>query len=264
MELLCTNCGFHMDARTANVQTNLIQCPNCHRIHKINELLEAQETIGDLPTKDFLENKPKGPSIFKNRQYELTNFEEHNFRQIPSGSKIEIYATPTNLEINIPSHGFEGTDIFLIGFTTFWLGFVAFWTFFASMASIFFAMFSIPFWLVGIGLATGLVSKFTEKQFIELDKYSLIITKTGLFYKKIYMLDIEDIKSLIKQKPTFKSSFKSVRSSGTSSSKSTRLLPTIKTRKEDITLFEFVSEEEQNWGIRVLKQGIAKFSERKV
>lgn len=264
MELLCTNCGFDIDARTANVQTNLIQCPNCHTIHKINQLLEAQDKIDERPTKDFLEERPKGPSIFENRQYELTKFEEDSFRQIPSGSKIEIYSTPTTLEINMPSHGFEGTDIFLIGFTTFWLGFVAVWTFFASMASILFALFSIPFWLVGLGLAKGLIGKFTEKQFIELDRYSLIITKTGLFYKKIYMLDIEDVQAIERQKPSMKSSFKNIRFSGTTSNKNGSLLPTVKTRNGDITLFEFVSEKEQKWGIKVLKQGIQKFAERKV
>lgn len=246
------------------MQTNLVQCPNCHTIHKVDILLDAQEMIDELPTKDFLEEKPNDSSIFENRAYELTNFEENKFRAIPSGSKIEIYSTPTALEINIPPHGFDVTDIFLIGFTTFWLGFVAIWTIFAAMASILFAIFSIPFWLVGIGLATGLVSKFTEKQFIELDRYSLIITKTGLFYKKIYMLDIEDIQALQKQKTSFKSLLKNIRVSGAASSQKNRLLPTIKTRNGDITLLEFVSEREQNWGISVLKQGISKFSERKV
>ena len=188
VELLCTNCGFDMDARTANVQTNIIQCPNCYTIHKVDVLLNAQDEIKELPTKNFLEEKPKDNSIFDNRKFELTNFEDdlsNNFPKIPRNSNIDVYITPMTLEINIPPKGFEGTDLFLIGFTIFWLIFVAFWTLFASMASILFAMFSIPFWLIGIGLATGLINKFTEKQFIELDRYSLSITKTALFSKYI-------------------------------------------------------------------------------
>lgn len=266
MELLCLNCGFDMDARTANVQTNLIQCPSCHTIHRIDEILNMQETIDELPTKGFLKEKHKGPSIFENRKYELTNFEEDNlnFQSVPSDSKIEIYSTPTALEITIPAHGFEAADAFIILFTTFWLGFVAFWTFFAAMGSIFFAMFSIPFWLVGIGLASGLINKFTEKQFIELDRYSLNITKTGLLSKKVYMLDMEDIQAIRRQKPSMKSSFRNIQASGTAANKNNRLLPTIKTRNAEITIFEFVSEREQKWGIRILKEAITKYSKRKI
>lgn len=274
MELLCINCGFDIDARTANVHTNLVQCPNCHTIHKVNVLLDAQDKIEELPTKGFLDEKPSN-TIFDNRKYELTNFEdgvedgvedkfENAFQAVPINSRIETYNTSTNLEIYIPTKGFEATDIFLIFFTTFWLCFVALWTFFAAMASILFAMFSIPFWFVGLGLATSLVSKFTEKQSIELDKYSLIITKTALFSKNIYEFDMEDIRAIQKEKASLKSSFRNVRFAGFGSGKTGSLLPTIKTRNMDLTVFEFVSEQEQNWGMRVLKQGIAKFAERKV
>jgi hypothetical protein len=57
----------------------------------------------------------------------LTAFESR-FAAPPKGSKIEIFDTRTTLELNIPPCGFQNSDIFIIGFSTFWLCFVAFWT----------------------------------------------------------------------------------------------------------------------------------------
>lgn len=263
MELLCINCGYDIDARTANIQTNLVQCPNCHQIHKVNLLLDKQGEIDKMPVVDFAEKVQPSNEIFDNNQYEIMPA-RGNFKSPPSDSRVEFLETITSLEIIVPKRRFKPEDIFLAIFTTFWLCFVFVWTGLALWgAGILFALFSIPFWLVGIGMASGLLKGLTEKQIIELDRYTLMITKVRLLSKKIYEIDVEDIKSIEIQRASIANSLKNIRfTSKNNLKKGINGSPTIKTKKVDITLFESLSKAEQDWGIRIIKQGVAKFSER--
>lgn len=150
MELRCIKYGHELDTRTANIQTNLIQCPNCYAIHRLDELMDNQSRLennmiepDEMPI--YKENLEDDNLIFSNWDYDLMAFESH-FAAPPKGSKIEIFDTRTTLEIDIPPCGFQNSDIFIIGFSTFWLCFVAFWTTMILSAGVWFmALFSIPF-----------------------------------------------------------------------------------------------------------------------
>lgn len=270
MELLCIKCGHELDPRTANVQTNLIQCPNCYAIHRLDELLDNQNRVPEIEREDempiYQEKFEEDNSIFDNRNFDLMPMESH-FASPPKGSKIEIFDTRTTLEINTPPSGFRGSDSFVIIFSIFWLGFVAFWTTMVLiMGAWFMALFSIPFWLVGIGMVSGLFGRLFGRQLIEVDKYTLKITKSGLLSKKIYEFDVEDIDSIAMQKPNFSNFFKNAKFSNSSASNtnSKQVLPTIKIGIKDVTFFEFLSETEQVWVIKTLKQAVQKFAEKRV
>jgi hypothetical protein len=205
-------------------------------------------------------------SIFDNRDFDLMSVESH-FATPPKGSKIEVFDTRTTLELNIPPPGFQASDIFIIGFSIFWLCFVAFWTIMVLWGGVWFmALFSIPFWLVGIGMVSGVLSRIVGRQVIEVDRYTLRITKSGLLSKKVYDFDIVDIDSISNQKVNFTNMFKSAKfnNSSANSSNAKQTLPTIRVGIKDVTIFEFLSQPEQIWGINILKQGIQKFAEKRV
>ena len=163
MELKCTKCGDNMDSRLANVQTNLIQCPSCKTIHKLSRLIDNQD---NKPVKE----KPVYKTNYDHR--EMASLSD-NLPEKPTGSKLEVFATYSSVEIIAPPVRFKTTDLFVAGFGGFWLLFIAFWTFMAAQASIIFALFSIPFWLVGFGMVGGLIRRLAEKQYIEVDSQNI-------------------------------------------------------------------------------------------
>jgi len=272
MELLCIKCGRELDPRTAKVQTNLIQCPSCYAIHRLDELIDNQNRLEDnfvepdeMPI--YKEKFEEDNSIFSNRDFDLLPIETR-FTQPPKGSKIEIFDTRTSLEINIPPAGFQASDIFIAGFSVFWLGFVAFWTTMVLWSGAWFmALFSIPFWLVGIGMVTGIIGRLFGRQLIEVDKYTLRLTKSGILSKKVYDFDIEDIDSINRQKVNMANMFKNGKfNAGNSNNNSNQkeTLPTIRIGIKDVTIFDSLSETEQIWGITTLKQAIQQFAGKKV
>jgi len=131
--------------------------------------------------------------------------------------------------------------------------------------SLVYGLFSIPFWLVGIGTVSGVLSRIVERQVIEIDKYTLRILKSALFFKKVYDFDIMDIDSIGNQKANFSNLFKGAKfnTSAKTLSNKKRTLPTIRVGIKDVTIFEFLSETEQIWGIGILKQAIQRFAEKK-
>jgi hypothetical protein len=276
MELLCIKCGNELDTRTANVQTNLIQCSNCYAIHRLDELMDNQNRREDNVVEPdempiYKESFEEDNSIFDNRDFNLMPVESH-FKQPPKGSKIEIFDTRTSLEISVPPSGFQASDIFLAGFSIFWLGFVAFWTTMVLWGGVWFmALFSIPFWLVGVGMVSGIIGRLFGRQLIEIDRYTLRLTKSGVLSKKIYDFDIEDIDSIGNQKVNMANLLKSGKfntNSTTNSSNNSfnqkQMLPTIRIGIKDVTIFESLSEPEQVWGISILKQAIQKYAEKRV
>ena len=186
MELKCANCNDNIDSRLANVQTDLIQCPSCRNIHKLSQLIDNQS------------NRPKEQKSIYQTNYdhrEIASLSD-NLPEKPTGSKLEIFSTYSGIEIIAAPAGLKGSDIFIAGFSAFWLIFVMFWTFMAVQASLIFALFSIPFWLVGLGMAGGLIKKLTEKQYIEIDSRNIIIRKKGLFFSNQEEMPLHFIDSI--------------------------------------------------------------------
>lgn len=276
MELLCTNCGFDIDAETANVQTNLVQCPSCYQIHQLNELVQRQKDLDNITDEelkeyrtDYKEKEARDNAIFNNSDFDLLPHQSNMFSQPPKGSRIEIFETSAALEIDIPPRQFTGIDLFPIGFTIFWLGFVTIWTSFAVWGGAgFMALFSIPFWLVGFSMASGLIGSLLQRQTIEIDRYLLKITKKSLFRTHVYEFDIEDIDAIGMKKTDFKNSFKNISNSNNQTrnrnKKKQQILPTISIGIKNHVVFEYVTEAEQHWGSKTLKAAVAKFSERKI
>jgi len=273
MELLCTNCGFDIDAQTANVQTNLVQCPRCFQIHQLNELVQRQKNLDNISNEElkesqteYKEKEERDNTIFNSSNFDLLPFDSNSFPKPPKGSKIEMFETSAALEIDVPPRKLSGLDLFPIGFTIFWLGFITIWTSFAIWGGAgFMALFSIPFWLAGFGMASGLVSGLVQKQKIEIDRYLLKITKKSIFRTKVYEFDIEDIDFVGMKKATFKNTFKGISNAKNqvgNRNQQSSILPTISIGIKDYTLFEHITEVEQHWGIKTLKAAITKYSER--
>jgi hypothetical protein len=275
MELLCTNCSFDIDAKTANVQTNLVQCPNCYLIHQLNDLIQYQKSLDDLTDKElkkyrteYEEKEAQDNAIFNDTNFDLLPFESKTFSQPPKGSKIEIFETSAALEIEVPPQKFSGLDIFPLGFTIFWLGFITIWTSFAIWGGAgFMVLFSIPFWLAGFSMAAGLIGSLMQRQTIEIDRYLLKVTKKSLFRTHVYEFDIDDIDDIEMKAANLKNSFKKIRPTkkpqGNHKNNHPNL-PTISIGIKNHIVFEYVTEAEQYWGLKTLKAAIAKFSERKV
>ncbi len=78
----------------------------------------------------------------------------------PSNSSIKLQRSFNRLSLDIPPSGLRGELLALGGFALFWNGFIFFWTFMsvAMGAPIIFSLFSIPFWVVGIGMLSMVVS----------------------------------------------------------------------------------------------------------
>jgi hypothetical protein len=74
-----------------------------------------------------------------------------------------------------------------------------------------------------------------------------------------------DIDSIDNQKANFSNLFKGAKfnTSAKTLSNKKRTLPTIRVGIKDVTIFEFLSETEQIWGIGILKQAIQRFAEKK-
>ena len=102
MELKCPKCGDNMDSRLANVQTDLIQCPSCKNIHKLSQLIDHQDNRSSKPERNYKAN-------YDHR--EIISFSD-NLPEKPRGSKLEVFATYSSIEIIVPPMGFKSTDIF--------------------------------------------------------------------------------------------------------------------------------------------------------
>lgn len=248
MELKCPKCGDNIDARQGNVQTNLIQCPSCSSIHRLNQLIENQEQKS---------TRPAYKSNFEHRN-ELIRFDS-NLPEKPLGSKIDIMTTSSSLEVIAPTRPFGGADIFMMFFATFWLGFVAVWTFFAAMGATFMALFSIPFWFVGISMWSGIIKRLTEKQIIEADSYSIRIVKKNLFSTTLEEIPLNEISKIhiksLSSKNLFTnmSNHSATRSVKTGNKSSEALAPTISSGVKDVSFFENALEAEQDWMMEILK-----------
>lgn len=251
MELKCTKCGDNIDSRLANVQTDLIQCPSCNTIHKLSQLFDNQKDTSS-------QYKPAYKRNYDHR--EIASLSD-NLPEKPTGSKLEVYSTYSTIEIIAPPAGLSGGSVFLGGFSAFWLTFVAFWTFFAAQGSIFFALFSIPFWLVGFGMASGVIRRLVERQYIEIDSRSITIRKKGLLFSKEEEVPIHSIDSIGRRQIKLKNAFSAIgnaqsTSYNTNNSSKTPMTPTIQMGVKEVSFLENALEIEQDWAIKLLNKAI--------
>jgi hypothetical protein len=282
MALLCKKCGYDIDPRTANVQTNLVQCPKCYTIHQLDELIawskhseklpeeaweetpiRTKEEFGsdffeeDLEENDFFEN-----DLLKNTNSNITNFNASPQRHLEEplkGSKIALFETRSTVSIKVFAIGLEFSDTFIIIFATFWLSFVAVWTLFASMGSVLFALFSIPFWFAGIFMISQPFRKIFERQDIEIDRYTMRIIKKNPFRKKIYEIDIADINAIRLENKNKTGKLMT----GTGNDFSLKC-PTITVGAKRFTFMEMHSDLEQVWAVRVVKSALLKFANKEI
>lgn len=239
MSLVCSKCESDIDSKLANVQTDLVQCPNCHSIHKVSELIETKELV--------------------QQSYELSQ---------PSGSNIDVFNTRSTMEMIIPPRKLNALDLFPLGFSVAWLSFITFWTFMAAQGSIFFALFSIPFWIVGLSMLSGVITSVTEQQTIELDIYNLKITKKSLLSKNVVEIDLQDIDAIGMKNIKITQAFKAIGRIGSHSNNRSKgnkpLLPTISHGIKDTTILENVTDVEMKWGLDLLKVAMMRIAEKKV
>lgn len=165
MELICPDCKATISPDNVNISSDLAKCDKCNSIHKASELADSKSI-------DKINNPPTGTKM-----------------RIKKGFDDSI-------ELFYPKQGFKASMIFQVFFTLFWIGFVAFWTWGASQGSVIFAMFSIPFWLVGIGMLSGLINSISETQTLKLSRTSLIIKKARPIRPKSFEINVKDIQSI--------------------------------------------------------------------
>lgn len=244
MELNCTNCQDNIDAALANVQTDLIQCPNCKTIHQLSQLMEGQSSY----------TKPVRSGY--SSRYEVFSGDEP-LPPVPAGSDIQVFPTYSSVEFSIPPGGFGAMDAFLTFFTLFWIGFVAVWTFFASQAFFVMALFSLPFWWVGMQLAQNLIRRLFEHQTIILDAQMLKIVRKGVFVNNTEELTVNQIDTIDFLPANLKRGFRNIGMGNNqrkmmTNGKTQMVLPTIRVGVKDYSFFENAKEAEQEWAIKIL------------
>jgi hypothetical protein len=79
----------------------------------------------------------------------------------PAGSRAIVKKTDEKFQIYLPPEGLSAKLIMLVPFAIAWNSFLVVWTGGAAMISfginLFFMLFSIPFWVVGLGMISGIL-----------------------------------------------------------------------------------------------------------
>lgn len=219
MELKCPKCGDNIDARLANTQTNLMQCPSCDNTKKSNQLIDNNII------------KQRNPIYNTNYDHQEVDRFFDDFSEKPTNSKLDVFRTSSNVEIIALPMGLKGGDIFGV----FWILFISLWTILVLYLSILGALFSIPFWIAGFFMNRKLSRKF-EKQYIEMDSQNITIRKRGLFFSNQEEISLYDIDSISMEKTLAK--------------------PVIQVGVKKITFLENISEIEQDWVIKLLNKAM--------
>lgn len=165
MELICPSCKATISPDNVNISSDLAKCDKCNSINKASELADSKSI-------DKINNPPTGTKMTIKKGFD------------------------DSIELFYPKQGFKASMIFQVFFTIFWIGFVAFWTWGASQGSVIFALFSIPFWLVGIGMLSGLINSISETQTLKLSRNTLIIKKDRPIRPKSFEINVKDIQSI--------------------------------------------------------------------
>ncbi len=170
MTIVCTQCHHEIDPKLANVKTDLIQCPNCHAIHELSELVKTKAIVP-------LELEP------------------------PVGSKINVFNAETSLKLHVPPGKLQGNDYPALGFGLFWVFFLLFGI--ADVASKFGseAIWMVPFLSIGLWILFNIWKKLTDRQYIELDSYLLKISKKGVFTTEVTNIRVNDIDKIEMKNP---------------------------------------------------------------
>jgi len=165
MKLQCPVCGAFIEGDSVNVAADIAKCGECGEVFKPSELLKRTTQEENL-------DPPKGGRI---------------------AFSMEAGSTAV---FQIPRRRISGADVGTMGFTAFWLGFIAFWTWGAAHGSIAFALFSIPFWIVGLGMAGGILNSLLERETLELTDDELRIFKIRPLMPRRYFIPYADIESI--------------------------------------------------------------------
>lgn len=117
-----------------------------------------------------LEQAPLRSAMTPSRRPALATRETTGQLRQPTGSRIELRKTSSQLILDIPPVGLRGETFFLLIFCIFWNGFVLVWTggAIASGAPFIFPLFSIPFWIVGLGLGATLLFSIAGRTKLEI------------------------------------------------------------------------------------------------
>lgn len=225
MELVCNTCGTVIEAQNVNIATDMAKCESC------NSLMRASELAEKVELKELL--------------------------QTPAGSTVKLeQGAGKSIVITAPKAGFTGANIGMSIFSIFWLGFITVWTIGASMGSIFFALFSIPFWIVGFLMAFTTFKRANTNQKLTLNDRELRLETLRPFHNSnevIHRRSIIDIRMY-----NMKGEQASVLLKHMKFQKSTNTqpyeLPAIITSGKKHFFFEFVTEAEQRWAVKLLHQ----------
>ncbi len=222
MEIKCPKCGKEVASSSININTDLGKCDYCENVFKLSESISSS---------DF--SKLSSP---------------------PNGSRIIITKEVDSVEITLPAKKFCASDIFPLFFSIFWLGFVTFWTVGAAQGSIIFALFSVPFWIVGITMIVNLVNSFNEDHILTLHKDKLELNKSrpinskncSVKYGDIYSIKMSDLK--MNNPFSMAANFRIMSKFNMMGIQT----PAINFGNETINFFEFASDAEQDWIIKLI------------
>lgn len=162
MTIVCTQCQEAIDPKLANVKTDLIQCPSCHAVHELSELVKTKTPIP-------LEFTP------------------------PTGSKISITHTTSTLIMRIPPRKLKLSDVLPLLIGVFLIYFSVNDFIQQGLPNIFNLVSLLTLFGVGMWILVNTLTGITEHQFIELDKIKLKISKKGLFSLEKINIELKDI-----------------------------------------------------------------------
>jgi hypothetical protein len=176
MKATCPKCVKTIPAADIDLATGWAKCAGCDEVFPLGELVP-----GYVSNRDSLAAAPMPPE----RPFDAWTVVER------SGETLFVHTPPTGMR--------AGTWA-LMGFATFWLGFVGFWTagalgvFFGNNNGIrwenaLFAAFSTPFWLVGFGMAGGVLWMARGRRIVHLDASQLTTELRCLFWRRRKIID---------------------------------------------------------------------------
>jgi hypothetical protein len=176
MKLLCPNCHRPIPSDDIELSAGWAKCRKCDEVFKLAEILpgygKAESTPAALPERPF-------------------------------DAWIIVDRAPDRMIIAVPPFGMRAATWGLLGFAIFWLAFISFWT--AAALGVFFnhgrvrpqnalfAAFSTPFWIVGIGMLTGVLWSARGTRRVYLDASTLYTESRCLFARWRKTIDRADV-----------------------------------------------------------------------
>lgn len=175
MKVTCPSCHGTLPAKNINLEAGWAKCEACNEILPLARLIPG-----------FVSTTPQTGQQPVER---------------PFNARGRVERTRHELLVEMPRSGMRVGHWAMAGFATFWLGFIGFWT--LGALGVFFmkdgdigpfnvgaACFSIPFWIVGFGMAGGVIWSAFSSKTVRLDRTGMSTTTRCLLWSRNRWIEV--------------------------------------------------------------------------